>query len=113
MGGRRRDLDTARWRRLRITVLNRDGRECQLRGERCTGVATEVDHILPHQFGGDDSLDNLRAACKRCNGRAGARQRTGAGFKSTPPTPAPPMTLSLAEPRENRTERHTHRQVPE
>ena len=35
------------WPRLRLEVLNRDGWRCQVRGERCQGVASVVDHIVP------------------------------------------------------------------
>jgi 5-methylcytosine-specific restriction endonuclease McrA len=111
MGRGRGDLKTQRWKRLRATVLERDMHDCQIRGPGCAGTATTVDHIIPHAHGGDDSYGNLRAACHRCNSRAGARLR-GAGFKSPAATPAPPTSVSLAEPRENRTERRTHRLVP-
>jgi 5-methylcytosine-specific restriction protein A len=57
------------WRRVRLTILRRDGYLCQIRGPRCTGEATEVDHIVPIIVGGA-RLDpaNLRAACQACNG---------------------------------------------
>jgi 5-methylcytosine-specific restriction endonuclease McrA len=110
-GGRRGDLKTGRWKRIRETVLKRDNYDCQIRGPRCTEIATTVDHIVPHAHGGDDSYGNLRAACHRCNSTLGARTR-GAGFLSPRSTPAPPAFLSLAEPRESRTERRTHRVVP-
>jgi 5-methylcytosine-specific restriction endonuclease McrA len=108
----RGDLKTGRWKRLRLVVLQRDGFECQIAGPTCTGTANTVDHILPHAYGGDDSYANLRAACHRCNSTAGSRMRGGAGFKRTPSSHAPPASVSLAEPRESRTERHTHRVVP-
>lgn len=52
--------------RLSRIVLERDGHQCQLRGAKCTGVATTLDHIRPRATGGD-GLDNLRAACAWCN----------------------------------------------
>ena len=61
------------WGHVRTLVLFRDGYECQIRGSRCTGVATEVDHIVPLEQGGEP-LDpaNLRAACRPCNAAGGA-----------------------------------------
>lgn len=111
MGNTRRDLKTHRWRQTRQLVLDRDGRECQIGGPGCRGVATEVDHIIPHAHGGDDSLGNLRAACKPCNGRAGARAR-GAGFSEPRSTHAPPSLLSLAGTRETPMRTRVHRALP-
>jgi hypothetical protein len=57
---------TARWQRL-----------CQIRGRRCTGIATTVHHIPssthPHLF---FDPSNLQAACKSCNYGDGAVVRT-------------------------------------
>lgn len=55
------------WRQTRTLILRRDGYRCQVNSDRCTGAATEVDHILPKARGGDDSPSNLRAACRACN----------------------------------------------
>jgi 5-methylcytosine-specific restriction endonuclease McrA len=70
----RSPYSTARWQKLRRAILRRDGRLCQIRGRRCTGIATTVHHILPasthpHLFW-DPS--NLQAACKPCNYGDGA-----------------------------------------
>jgi 5-methylcytosine-specific restriction endonuclease McrA len=65
---------------LRLEVLNQDGWRCQVRGERCQGTASVVDHIIPVRAGGawwDKS--NLRAACRSCN-----TARASAGFQSRP-----------------------------
>ena len=64
--------NTPQWRRVRQTILERDGYRCQVRGPSCTHAATEVDHRIPAAAGGSffDSA-NLRASCKQCNvGRA-------------------------------------------
>jgi hypothetical protein len=56
------------WRRVRLTILARDGYLCQIIAPGCTRAATQVDHIVPVSKGGS-ILDpaNLRAACARCN----------------------------------------------
>ena len=60
---------TAAWQKTRRAILARDGHICQLRGPKCTGIATTVHHLLPssqypHLF--FDS-ENLAAACRHCN----------------------------------------------
>lgn len=54
---------TAQWKKIRIKVLNRDAYTCAY----CGDVANEVDHVYPKSKGGEDTLDNLVAACRRCN----------------------------------------------
>jgi 5-methylcytosine-specific restriction endonuclease McrA len=73
----RSPYSTARWQKLRRAILRRDGRLCQIRGRRCTGIATTVHHILPasthpHLFW---EPSNLQAACKPCNYGDGAAVR--------------------------------------
>lgn len=70
---------TKAWRDLRLRILARDGHQCQIRlRDVCTGMATEVDHIIPRVEAPDLGMvpSNLRAACKACNlylgGRVGA-----------------------------------------
>jgi 5-methylcytosine-specific restriction enzyme A len=63
------------WRRLRQRVLKRDGGECQIRGPRCLGDATVVDHITPVSFGGEDTEDNAQAVCGPCHDTKTARER--------------------------------------
>lgn len=68
---------SAAWKRVRLFVLERDERRCKILGRRCTGVATEVDHIVRLIDGGAQlDPDNLRAACRTCNRgrRPGASQ---------------------------------------
>src|SRR5262245_4604791 len=65
---------TRKHARLRPIVLQRANYRCEIRDPaKCIGIATESDHIVPLELGGLDSLDNLRAACKPCNSRAGAK----------------------------------------
>jgi hypothetical protein len=65
---------SARWQRLRLAVLRRDGGRCQIRGRRCTGTATTVHHVLPSSTHPHLFFDpsNLQAACKPCNYGDGA-----------------------------------------
>jgi len=70
---------TAHWKKIRLKVLNRDAWTCNYCGES----ATEVDHVYPKSKGGEDTLDNLVAACRRCN----IKKKDGVflGAASTPP----------------------------
>ena len=54
---------TAQWKKIRLKVLNRDAHTCAY----CGDTANEVDHVWPKSKGGEDTLDNLVAACRRCN----------------------------------------------
>ncbi|WP_081288711.1 HNH endonuclease [Mycolicibacterium conceptionense] len=61
--------------KIRQQVFERDGWQCQIRmPERCTGVATQIDHIIGWADGGTNSLDNLRGACRPCNAKRGSEQ---------------------------------------
>ena len=77
-------LDSSTWRRMRKQVLTRDRHTCHY----CGDTATEADHVIPRSKGGQDTFDNLVAACKKCN--------TSKGDKASPrfferlPTPGPP-----------------------
>jgi cytochrome c553 len=56
-------------------VFARDGFACRYCGVRAgqDGVQLHVDHVVSVADGGDNSIDNLLAACQRCNGGKGAR----------------------------------------
>jgi 5-methylcytosine-specific restriction endonuclease McrA len=58
-----------RWQRLSAAVLRRDRHVCRY----CGGHATTADHIVPKSKGGTDSMNNLVAACRSCNGSKGDR----------------------------------------
>lgn len=68
--------NTRAWRVVRQQAFERDGYRCQIRGPKCKGKATEVDHIIPVNDGGAlYDLSNLRSACKTCNvGRANSQK---------------------------------------
>jgi 5-methylcytosine-specific restriction endonuclease McrA len=76
-------LWTQGYRRVRRLVLARDRMQCQIRGPKCTGYATQVDHVIPRAEGGSIyDMANLRASCGPCNwGRHGGvgRRRRGVG----------------------------------
>jgi len=75
-------LGSGKWKSQRLIVLRRDCYICAYCGE----PANEVDHIQPRVLGGTDDLDNLVAACRRCN--ASKSSRSEALFlarQSTPP----------------------------
>ena len=50
---------------VRRLIVARDGRRCQLCGDRLTRY--ELDHVIPWSAGGSDHSSNLRATCVRCN----------------------------------------------
>ena len=58
-----RKVNSATWKKLRLRILNRDGRECYW----CGMDASTVDHIIPVAKGGTDDPENLVAACRKCN----------------------------------------------
>jgi 5-methylcytosine-specific restriction endonuclease McrA len=60
------------YRKARPIVLAAAAWRCQIRGPRCTQVASTVDHVIPIAYGGTNDLGNLRAACVACNCRGGA-----------------------------------------
>jgi 5-methylcytosine-specific restriction endonuclease McrA len=75
------------WRRLRAQVL-REEPWCSIRGPKCKGISTTVDHIVPLSLRPDLAHErtNLRGACTACNYRGGARMTNGR-FAPPPPTP--------------------------
>lgn len=60
---------------LRRQVCERAGQRCEYcrTSRRVIGMPLVVDHIHPKALGGDDSSDNLCAACYRCNEYKGAK----------------------------------------
>lgn len=58
-------------------VLQRDRFTCAY----CGGKATTVDHVQPRSRGGEDTWDNLAAACQPCNNRKDDRTPKEAGMK--------------------------------
>lgn len=79
----RKWYDTARWKRLRWSVLTRDLFICQMcnRSEADTSNLV-ADHKIPHR--GDAALfwdaDQIQCLCKSCHDGAKQREERRAGF---------------------------------
>ena len=52
---------------IRYQVLKRADGRCELCGISKEEKALEVDHIIPKNSGGEDSIDNYQALCFTCN----------------------------------------------
>jgi 5-methylcytosine-specific restriction endonuclease McrA len=74
---------TSAWRKIRQSVINRDGC-CQMCG---TEERLSVDHIIPRKLGGDDNLSNLQVLCVSCNSSKGGT------FSDSVRTPMTPLGL--------------------
>lgn len=106
---------TARWRRIRAPVLERDSWRCRFVDpdrswvlapctttvidaygieqygqppQICGRGATTVHHIRSRAHGGSDQMSNLVAACAPCNQRAGAGSRDTAAVGPLSPAQA-------------------------
>lgn len=55
----------------RKNILRRDGHRCQYCGK--SEPTLTIDHIVPKARKGEDSWENLVAACVQCNNRKGDR----------------------------------------
>lgn len=58
-------------------VLHRDGFTCAY----CGGPGRTIDHVIPESRGGQNTWENLVAACAPCNGRKGNRTPAEAGMR--------------------------------
>lgn len=81
------------WRRLRAAILDRDGHQCRLGYDCCTGHATDVDHVVPACQGGGDEPSNLVAACRACHRSKTGREARGARAPVSRPAEAHPGLL--------------------
>lgn len=70
----------ASWEKLREAVLKRDGYLCQICHQ---AQATTADHIIPKAKGGEDSMENLQAACRPCNGKKRDTLLTRTNYRSS------------------------------
>lgn len=62
----------------RRNVLHRDNYTCQYCGDRRHDLT--IDHIVPRSKGGEDSWENVVAACLKCNVKKGDRTPKQAGM---------------------------------
>jgi 5-methylcytosine-specific restriction protein A len=65
---------TAEWKATRKRILERDGRRCRVHDLYCTGLATQVDHIIPVSRGGSELDSNLQSVCASCHRRKSQRE---------------------------------------
>ena len=68
-------------RAIKRRVLERDGHRCYLRGPRCIGHATQVDHVVNVAAGGTHDEGNLAAICAPCHEAKTQGERT-AGIRA-------------------------------
>lgn len=92
----KKELQTRQWKEQRMRVLQRDHYTCGYCGQE----ATQVDHIIPRVDGGSHDMDNLIAACSRCNGLKGSRSQ--ASFLRM--LSAPPVFIDNLSPMQSRIE---------
>ena len=75
----KREIGSGKWKKLRVTILDRDGWQCAI----CHKPAHTVDHIIPRVKGGPMWTEsNLQSLCKSCNSSKGGRFFSP---KATPP----------------------------
>jgi 5-methylcytosine-specific restriction endonuclease McrA len=60
-------------------ILKRDNHKCMYCGR--SDLPLTIDHIIPKSKGGDDSWENLVAACMPCNNKKGDRTPDEADMK--------------------------------
>ena len=82
-------------RLTRRDVFLRDGNMCQYCGKPSRELT--LDHVLPRHRGGQNTWDNVVAACVRCNHRKAGRTPREAGMhlltEPAPPRPNPYHTF--------------------
>ena len=68
--------------------MKRDGHKCAYCGR--ADLPLTLDHVIPRSKGGDDSWENLVAACLPCNNRKGDRtpEESHLKLKVKPYTPS-------------------------
>ena len=75
------------WASRRSAVLARDSHECQIKGPKCRGKATEVDHTGHPD---DHRLIVLQSVCKACHAsKTGREARAKQGKRRREPEPHP------------------------
>ena len=59
------DISQSEWKKLRITIFERDNYTCLYCGRKVDHP--HCDHILPFSRGGESVPENLATACPACN----------------------------------------------
>lgn len=80
----------------RRNVLHRDGHACQYCGFKDD---LTIDHVLPKSRRGQDTWENVVAACVRCNIRKGNRtpQEAAMVLRRTPSRPHSPLNFEISK----------------
>lgn len=58
---------------MRRKIARRDGWKCHYCKQPLAKTAATLDHVVPLALGGTWRIDNLRLACKKCNGLKGCK----------------------------------------
>lgn len=67
---------TAKWRKIRERIIQRDQGECQACGRVCGRTKeAHIDHIKAKAAGGTDHDNNLQLLCRNCHSAKTARER--------------------------------------
>ena len=61
---------------IKVSVLNRDNRQCVYCGASSRDTQLVIDHIIPIHSGGKSVVENLQTLCRTCNLGKGVRQFT-------------------------------------
>ena len=77
----------------RKNILKRDNHTCQYCGVR--SVPMTIDHVISRKKGGEDTWENLVAACVPCNTRKGNHSPRGAHMALVKTPRKPTMILHL------------------
>jgi 5-methylcytosine-specific restriction endonuclease McrA len=77
----------------RHNIIIRDKNECQYCGISFASNELTIDHIFPKSRGGDNTWENLVAACKKCNQKKGCRTPQEANMKMLRPPKKPKTNL--------------------
>jgi 5-methylcytosine-specific restriction endonuclease McrA len=87
---------SAKYKAVRLRILHRDNYVCFY----CGGDANQVDHVVPISKMGDVmDMDNMVAACKRCNVAKGDRsQGVFLAKAATPPVFSSRISPMQSEP---------------
>lgn len=70
------------WYELKEFVIARDENTCQICGRQGDRRTLQIHHIVPIQWGGSSSPDNLATLCPACHHRLHAEHRTFRGRRT-------------------------------